>query len=139
MRVSADVETSGLDAMIQAAEQVDSPVQIRREAEASVSMVESLYQLGFEREEAPDGSQWAEPKHDYGHPLMRDRRELQNGAEVTAESDGVRIAVDVSHARFHQEGTSKMEARKIVPGGELGERWDRQIGIARSSVPPRLP
>lgn len=141
MRVSATVEFAGLERLIDAAEKVDSPEQIRREAEATVPMVESLYILGFERTEAPDGSKWAPPKHDYGHPLMRDTRALQQGATVTAESEGVRIKVSVpgDYDQHHQHGTDTMVARKIVPDTVLGERWARQIGIARVSVPPRLP
>jgi len=139
MIVRADVDFGGLDRLIAAAERVDSPAQIAREAAASVDMIESLYVLGFEREEAPDGSKWAPPKHDYGHPLMRDTRELQSGAQVTAEPNGVRIEVDTPYAHYHQDGTDTMEARKIVPDGSLGDRWDRQIGVARLSAPPVLP
>ena len=137
--IRAEVTTGNFDALIAASEAIDQPAQIGREAAASVDMVESLYVQGFEREEAPDGSKWAPPKHDYGHPLMRDTRDLQNGAVVTAEPDGVRIEVDVEYAHHHQDGTDKMDARKIVPEGVLGERWERQIGLARMSVPPVLP
>jgi phage gpG-like protein len=139
VRVIADVNLGGIDSLIAAAERVDNPAQIAREAVASVPMIESLYKLGFEREEAPDGSGWAPPKHDYGHPLMRDTRDLQNGAEVSAEADGVRITVNVPYAKPHQEGTANMEARKIVPDTALGDRWDRQIGLARMSTPPEFP
>lgn len=139
MRVTADVNLGGLGQLIAAAEAVDSEAQLAREARASVDMAESLYQLGFEREEAPSGDKWAPPKHDYGHPLMRDTRDLQNGAVVTADGPSIRIEVDVPYARYHQEGTEIMEDRKIVPDGPLGERWDRQIGLARLSVPPVFP
>lgn len=125
--------------MINAAGGVDSPSQIAREAQEAAPMIESLYLLGFERGEAPDGTRWVAPKSDYGHPLMRDTRELQNGAVVTAEADGVRITVDVPYAEYHQRGTERMEARPIVPSESLGERWERQIGLTRTSVPPRLP
>lgn len=137
--IRAYVTIGNFDALIKASEAIDQSTQIGREAAASVDMVESLYVQGFEREEAPDGSKWAPPKHDYGHPLMRDTRDLQNGAVVTPEADGVRIVVDVEYAHYHQDGTDKMDARKIVPDGTLGERWDRQIGLARQSVPPVLP
>jgi phage gpG-like protein len=137
--IRAAVTIGNFDALIKASEAIDQPAQIGREAAASVDMVESLYVQGFEREEAPDGSKWAPPKHDYGHPLMRDMRDLQNGAQVSAEPDGVRIVVDVEYAHYHQDGTDKMDARKIVPDGALGERWDRQIGLARLGVPPVLP
>lgn len=137
--IRAEVDFGGLDALIEASEAVDSPAQLRREAAASVDMIESLYVQGFEREEAPDGSKWAPPKHDYGHPLMRDTRDLQNGAVVSPEGNGVRITVDVPYAHYHQDGTDNMDARKIVPDGPLGERWERQIGLARKSVPPVLP
>ena len=137
--IRAEVTIGDFDALIAASEAIDQPAQIAREAAASVDMVESLYVLGFERTEAPDGSRWADPLHDYGHPLMRDTRDLQNGAVVTPESNGVRIVVDVPYAQYHQEGTDKMVARKIVPDGPLGERWERQIGLARLSAPPVLP
>jgi phage gpG-like protein len=137
--IRADVTMGNFDALIKAAESVDGPAQIAREAVASVDMIESLYVQGFEREEAPSGEKWAPPKADYGHPLMRDTRDLQNGAVVTASGDGVNISVDVEYATYHQSGTEKMVARKIVPDGPLGERWDRQIGLARKSVPPVFP
>lgn len=137
--IRAEVDFGGLDALIEAAEAVDSHAQLQREAAASVDMIESLYVQGFEREEAPDGSKWAPPKHDYGHPLMRDTRDLQNGAVVSPEGNGVRITVDVPYAHYHQDGTDNMDARKIVPDGPLGERWERQIGLARKGVPPVLP
>ena len=137
--IRAEVDFGGLDALIEAAEAVDSHAQLQREAAASVDMIESLYVQGFEREEAPDGSKWAPPKHDYGHPLMRDTRDLQNGAVVSPDGNGVRITVDVPYAHYHQDGTDNMDARKIVPDGPLGERWERQIGLARKGVPPVLP
>jgi hypothetical protein len=137
--VSATVDLGGIDKLIAAAEAVDSPEQIEREAKASVDMIESLYTLGFERTEAPDGRQWAPPKHDYGHPLMRDTRALQRGAQVIPEPDGVRIVVDVPHAEYHQHGTPKMVDRPIVPEAELGPRWERQIGLARVAEAPVLP
>lgn len=139
LKVSVTANTKGLDALIKANDRICSPARIAEEAQASVPMVESLYVLGFERTESPAGKRWAPPKHDYGHPLMRDTRDLQNGSVVTAEPDGVRIVVNIEYAEYHQDGTPRMVARKIVPEGPLGDRWERQIALARTSVPFGLP
>lgn len=125
-----------LEALARAAEAVDSPRQIRREASACVEVTESLYRVGFGRQEAPDGSRWKAPKRDYGHPLMLDTRALMQDATVTPEATGLRIDVPAPYAHFHQDGTKHMEARKIVPDVELGPRWDAKIGEARAAVKP---
>lgn len=139
MLVRAEVSLGGFDALIKAAEGIDGPAQIRREAEAAAPAVEAQYQIGFEREEDPMGNGWAPPARDYGHPLMRDTRRLQEGAEVTATNDGVRIVVDVPYAEYHQDGTDRMPARKIVPEGVLSAEWADAIGEARVRAKPRLP
>jgi hypothetical protein len=137
--IRAEVDMSGIDRMIEGAEYVGSDDHVAAQATEARDIVETLYKLGFEREEGPDGAPWAEPKADYGHPLMRDTRSLQNEGEAVAERDGVRLAVSVDYASYPQEGTDRMVARQIVPDGELGHRWQRRIAEARFSVPLKLP
>ncbi len=137
IRASATID--GIDALIEGAEYVGSAEHTRAQAEEAVPMVESLYRLGFERSQSPADVRWAAAKYDYGHPLMRDTRALQTDAEPLAEADGVRIVVPVPYASFHQEGTDRMEARQIVPDGELGPTWERKIAEARLAAPMRLP
>jgi hypothetical protein len=70
---------------------------------------------------------------------MRDTRDLQNGAIVFAEHDGIRIRVDIPYAEHHQNGGENLVPRQIVPSKGLGPRWENGIALARSGSPPRLP
>jgi len=139
MRVTARTDTRGIDALIAASRAIDSPAQIRKEAEASKGGVKRLYEENFTLEQSPEDVPWAPRKASYPHPLLRDTYALWSSLEVAALPDGVFLSTGIEYAEHLHWGTASMEPRRLVPVGYLGQRWDNGIGQARLSAAPVLP
>ena len=88
---------------------------------------------GFAQKRDPYGRRWAPRKsapdwavRAFGltnHPLMDKSGKLFDTAKSKAVGLKIRVTLQ-PYARFHQSGTSKMVARKIVPDGmSLGPIW----------------
>lgn len=76
----------------------------------------------------PYGRKWARLAN--GEPsYLTDTWKLRDGtraALMPGGRKGVRIVIGASYGKFHQLGTNRMPARKILPERGMPERW-RQI------------
>jgi phage gpG-like protein len=96
----------------------------------------------FKTSTGPDGKPWKSVERNRkrdrlararraraGKPIRGDKPLIDSGrmsASVTAIQSGgnvVRVAIPVDYAIFHQQGTSKMERRQMLPEGELPPKW----------------
>lgn len=94
----------------------------------------SLVADGFRREADPYSDAWAKLKVRQGK-ILQDTGRLKKWHRVELSPIGFRIAPTVDYAKYHQRGTSRMVARKMVPsGGVLPERWRRQMLEAANDV-----
>ncbi len=102
------------------------------------NMGEELLELvreGFEKESAPDGSHWTPLKRRVGK-ILQDTGRMRNSFHRKAlSSTSVTIGPAVSYAGFHQTGTSRMVARKMVPDGKLPPGWKSRLQkIAKAAL-----
>lgn len=81
-------------------------------------------QLGFQASKDPYGAGWAPLKRRAGQPL-RDTGRLANSFTFEASPTQVRVWTNVAYAGYHQTGTKKMVARKMVPDDDLPLAWEQ--------------
>lgn len=110
-----------------------APRSIRQDvAKRLRAEVKQLIDRGFVTKLDPYGSQWRPPK-DGGNTMQRTGR-LRRGFSVETRPDGsgiqLRILNKQDYAQWLQEGTAKMEARRMVPDGPLPSAW--QVLIERA-------
>lgn len=93
--------------------------------ELATVLAEEAHELvdeGFAGSHAPDGSPWAPLKVRAGQPL-RDTGRLQRSFTKSVSSTGFIIRFSAAYGGFHQGGTSRMVARKMLPDSTLPARW----------------
>jgi hypothetical protein len=96
--------------------------------------VQELLDNQYSEGRGPDGKTWA-PLKANGRPSH-----LQDTTDMSANTRALRgvRGVDVrapSPAGFHQDGTSRMEARPLVPDGEmLPPEWEAALSETASAV-----
>lgn len=131
--------TADFDRLIARLEGLDGPEQIAREAQASIPVVRELYAKSFEVKQDPAGRRWAPRKQEAPHPLMQKTHRLERDITIQASPTGLILRANAPYARYHQDGTSRMVARQILPDARLSAEWDRRIGEARlKAVPSEL-
>lgn len=90
---------------------------------------------GFANESDPYGKRWkAKKKPDGRSVLVGKTARLRRGwHRKRVSSKGFRIGPAVDYAQYHQESTSRMVARKMVPdAGRLPGKWSKAFnGIAQ--------
>jgi hypothetical protein len=105
--------------------------RLERGAEAApTALVEALAEgavkvldAEFASQSNPSGSPWAARVPPTGSwPILHKTGRMEGSRDVTIGTGFVSIAYDTP-AEFHQRGTSRMVARKILPGGEATARW----------------
>lgn len=95
----------------------------------------------------PSGSRWSPRKRAYAWPILRESDDLfksLSSLRGPANQVGLTSAyfgTEIEYAKFHQYGTRKMAARKVVfePRGfgqELGEKAAKHIIGLRASLLP---
>lgn len=83
-----------------------------------------LVAQGFADEKDPYGRAWAKLKVRRGKILQDTARLKRSWHRVKLSETGFTIAAGASYATFHQAGTKRMAARKMVPdGGNLPASW----------------
>jgi hypothetical protein len=107
-----------------------APQTIRRDVAARLrAEVKQLIDRGFVTKMDPYGSQW-KPPQDGGRTMQRTGR-LRKGFTIEAKPDGSGIQLRVlnkqDYAQWLQEGTAKMEARRMVPDGPMPFAWQALI------------
>ena len=79
--------------------------------------------LGFAEGVDPTGAAWAPLKRRPGLPL-RDTGRLGNSFRRTAcNAGGFTVTSGVGYGLYHQTGTRRMPARKMVPESQLPDRY----------------
>lgn len=114
------------------------PSRVAGPASASIA---SLIQHQFDTGTDPYGRPWAPLRpatlrRGRHAPPLTDTGKMRHGITV-APAQGAGIAVsfaDPVPAGFHQEGTTKMVARKILPEGTLPATWNAAIATAASGA-----
>lgn len=119
------IKTSGnfaqkLDRWSQLLETSDMLVSSMSRIQSEVAL--TLIGEEFETETDPYGEHWAPKKSDDGRKILHgETTRLRNGWHVVgSDASGFEVAPSVDYAGFHQSGTSKMVARKMVPTASRG-------------------
>lgn len=108
----------------------------RNLAEESINLVRE----GFAEQADPSGAGWAARKSGGGSAILVRTGAMRNSWHVTASSSrGFRIASGVGYSSFHQDGTSRMPSRKMVPDGDIPAKWlSRFNSVAREILDEHL-
>lgn len=77
----------------------------------------------------PYGNAWAPLKWRKGKPLVKTGT-MRDTLTAYPTASGVRIMAGVDYAIYHQQGTARMPARKILPSGSLPGPWVSVINAA---------
>lgn len=94
--------------------------------QADVSL--GLVAQEFGRESDPWGNRWAPKKKPDGRPILRgETNRLVSWRKAFVNQHGYRIESRAPYSRYHQTGTRKMVARKMVPDGRLPPRWASEL------------
>lgn len=123
---------AALERLIGSIEQIaESGVDdIKAKAEASVqSVVESQYEQGVN----PDGETWA-PLKSGGASHLTKSRAMRTASKAVRGVKGITVTIP-KPGGFHQSGTGRMPARKLVPSGDsLPPAWDAAVADAARAV-----
>lgn len=86
-----------------------------------------LVKEGFENERDPYGKPWAKLKRRTGRILQDTGRLKGSYNRVYANRTGFKIATGVKYAQYHQRGTARMVARRMVPNATLPAEWRKRF------------
>jgi phage gpG-like protein len=86
---------------------------IRDMAEEALQAIQQEFDTGRD----PYGKTWRPPKSGTNLPMIRSGR-LMSGWSYRPTPDGFELEAEPPYASFLQDGTRKMEARKMVPDGD---------------------
>lgn len=88
-------------------------------AEESLALVDE----GFDHDADPYGEPWDAPND------LEETGEMRSSLAVEhADADGYAVGFADPKARFHQDGTGKMDQRRLVPeGGKLPSAWSKRL------------
>jgi hypothetical protein len=106
--------------------------EIRRAASRAIEQsVSELIQNQFDERRAPDGTPWAPRKQPTGTwPLLEKSRKMRRSFKVMVSASQLKILNAAPYLKFHQEGTSRMVARPVLPGAGLTSEWTEYIDVA---------
>lgn len=98
-------------------------------ADAVAASLEPALQDVLEREyddgKGPSGETWARLKQDGSPSHLQKTGAMRAGTQVVRGVKGVSVRIP-SPGGYHQDGTSRMEARRLVPDGEpLPPQWEK--------------
>lgn len=89
--------------------------------------IEALIQEQFHTSTDPRGQRWAPRTRSYPWELLFKTARMFGAFLVTDEGGRLRIENTAPYARFHQDGTRKMVARKILPDRYLSPKWRAEL------------
>jgi hypothetical protein len=106
--------------------------ELRRVASRAIERsVSELIQNQFDERRAPDGSPWAPRKPPTGTwPLLEKTGKMRRGFKVIASASQLKVLQSQPYLKFHQEGTSRMVARPVLPGAGLTPEWQEYIDVS---------
>jgi hypothetical protein len=125
MRVSVRVDGRGLDGLARRLEYLGTSA--RRELVATVpAAVEEAIAEEFSERRDPDGKAWRARKAPTGSwPLLRKTGAMYGGRRIEPTADGCVVTFS-GPAKYHQSGTRRMVARRILPDG-AGRYWREKV------------
>jgi phage gpG-like protein len=87
----------------------------------SLQFVREQFKGGFD----PAGNLWPRPKA--GGTPMRDTGALSRSFRLSLRDDLFELGTSRPYAPFLQKGTSRMSARRMLPGARLPARWKERL------------
>jgi len=104
---------------------------------AAAKETERLIADGFKNEKSPYGRKWPARKdpRSGSHPILDKSGRLKRSWSVKHEEPRILIrTTGVDYAKYHQSGTRRMPARRMIPEGKLPPKWAKLIGarVARA-------
>ena len=79
---------------------------------------------GFGREADRFGKAWAPKKRPDGNPILRGKTgRLSKFRKGAVSPSGYRVGTNAEYFKYHQRGTRRMKARRMVPNRRLPPRW----------------
>ena len=99
----------------------------------AVDLIEDLIEQQFDAGVDTDGDAWAPlaestKRRGRQDPPLDDTGALRVPAVEALQSAGIRISYEEDYAGYHQSGTSRMPARKLVPDQDrLPQAWQMAI------------
>lgn len=90
-------------------------------------IVRQQIQRTFVERRDPIGRAWAQRTRPYPWPILEKTGEMRRGWYVRKQGLNTVFGNRVPYTRFHQDGTSRMAARKMIPDQRLSPRWRAEI------------
>lgn len=82
----------------------------------------------FRTSSDPWGGKWAPKKRDNGKPTLISTSNMRRGFFVSVVGPKIKIVNSAAYSGYHQSGTSKMVARKMVPDtGAMPRKWEPRL------------
>lgn len=124
------LDISGLDALKNASNEELDKIDMG----AIGALITASVKSEFDASQDPFGNPWAalkrprpKSRNQNNKPLL-DSGKLKNSFSYRVLSvNSVEIGTGVSYAPYHQRGTSKMPARKMLPETSMPQAWDNII------------
>lgn len=96
--------------------------------------IKQVLEAEYEQGRGPDGEQWARLKRDGSPSHLQDTGAMRANTNVVRGVRGVSVSIP-KPGGFHQSGTKRMAARKLVPDGEpLPPSWESAAHDAAAST-----
>jgi len=93
---------------------------------------QQLIVAGFQNSENPYGQKWKPLKYRTGQPLV-DTGTLRASFGVSSAGGYADVGSRVNYAAYHQDGTAKVPARKMIPDAGTPNKWANQMYAAISN------
>lgn len=100
------------------------------DAQAVVPVVEELLKASFDARQTPSGEAWRPRVSGGSWPLLEKTSRMKASLRVRAVRGSVEMSYETP-ANYHQSGTTRMVARKLLPENALPPTWSARIGEAR--------
>lgn len=106
----------------------------RNLAEETVELVRE----GFDKERDPFGKRWAKLKYRSGR-ILQDTGRLRIFKPGSVTAKGFTVSSGAPYGRYHQGGTRRIPARKMVPDSGLPARWRTAlVRVAKAYLKAKL-
>ena len=110
---------------------------------ALASKVRDLIEEGFIRETDPTGHKWAPRKDALPHPILTKTGAMRRSFQIDLRGALIVTNPTVSaqgrpYPLFHQTGTSKMPARRVLPVRGLPSHWKAEFDRTTRAALERL-
>lgn len=115
---------------------ISSPKVMFEIADTQADIALGLVAEEFSRESDPYFRRWAPKKKPDGRPILRgETNRLVTWRKAFVNQHGYRVESTAPYSRYHQSGTKRMVARKMVPDRNLPPRWSSELrGAALARV-----